>query len=53
MSLISAEDMARLRIANFNKIDEKAVETILNLNDDTKAELAKIDSYTFNIFEIK
>lgn len=50
MSLISPEDMAKLRIANFNSINEQAVETILNLNDATKLELTKIDNYAFNIF---
>lgn len=49
MSLLPANNAASA-IEIFKTIDESAVETILNLNSDTKNELAKIDTLDFDIF---
>ena len=49
MSLLTNEEMLQLKIEP-GSIDQKAVETILGLNDSTKFELTLIDEYTFNIF---
>lgn len=42
-SLISKEDMARMKMVSFSSINETAVAAILGLNDAVKLELTKID----------
>lgn len=52
MSLIKAGDMKGLNLKS-DKLDTESVSKILKLNDESKEELKLVDTYDFNIFNLR